>query len=33
MGSERRVVLFDDPIEKGLLRPVTLVTASMAGPG
>jgi len=26
MSGERRVMLFDDPIEKGLLGPVALVT-------
>ena len=29
MASERRVVFFDDPIEQGLLEPVTLVTTSV----
>ena len=32
MGSERRVVFFDDPIEQGLLGPVTLVTTSVLVP-
>lgn len=32
MASERRVVFFDDPIEQGLLGPVTLVTTSILVP-
>lgn len=33
MGSERRIILVDDPIEQGLLGPVTLVTTSIPLPG
>ena len=29
MGSDRRVVFFDDPIEQGLLGPLALVTTSI----
>ena len=32
IGSERRVVLFDDPIEKGLLGTVALITTSTPVP-
>ena len=32
MASEPRVVFFDDPIEQGLLGPVTLVTTSVLVP-
>ena len=32
MASERRVVFFDDPLEQGLLGPVTLVTTSVLVP-
>jgi hypothetical protein len=32
MGGEGRVMLFDDPIKKGLLGPVALVTASIRVP-
>lgn len=33
MGDKFRVILCDDPIEKGLLWPVTLVTTSIPVPG
>jgi hypothetical protein len=32
MGRERRTIRFDDPIEKGLLRTATLITASIPVP-
>jgi hypothetical protein len=33
MGRKQRVMLFDDPVKKGLLGSVTLVTASIPIPG
>jgi hypothetical protein len=32
MGGKQRVMLFDDPVEKGLLRQVALVTVSVPNP-